>query len=91
MNFRINEKKAQGHSFWIIITAIIALVVVVLIIMWFSGAGGKAFEEVEGKIGSLGDDDGDGVANMFDKCPCDPNIGSEFPEGVTECGIKCLE
>lgn len=88
------NKKAQGRSFWIIITAIIALVVVVLIIMWFSKGGGKAFEEIEGKISSLGDCDGDGIANMFDKCPCNAVVGEENPaavgcpltQGPTECG-----
>lgn len=62
-------KKGQGRSFWIIVTAIIALVVVVLVIMWFRTGGGKAFGEVEKKLGELEDSDGDGVADIFDKCP----------------------
>ncbi len=87
------NNKGQGRSFWIIVTAIIALVVVVLIIWWFRSGGGKAFSEVESKIESLGDCDGDGAANMFDKCPCTPVTGEENPEAegcpvgtpATEC------
>jgi len=73
-------KKSQGNTFWIIIAAIIALVVVVLVIWWFRGGGGKAFGEVEKKIDSLGDCDKDGIANMFDKCPCTAVGGEENPE-----------
>jgi flagellar basal body-associated protein FliL len=79
---KFDDKKAQGRSFWIIVTAIIALVVVVLVILWFSKGGGKAFGEVEGKIEGLQDTDEDGVANMFDKCENTPK-GAEV--GVDGC------
>lgn len=74
---------------WIIAVAIIALVVVVLLLIWFTGAGGKAFGEVGTKISSLGDCDKDGAADMFDKCPCDSSIGDSFPSGTTVCPKVC--
>ena len=85
------NKRAQGRSFWIIITMIIALVVVVLVVMWFSKGGAKGFGFFEEKIKELkSDSDSDGVSDAMDKCPCDSSIGEKFPEGVTECRVKCI-
>ena len=72
MNFKKirKSKKGMSQTWWIISTAVIALILVVLIISWFQGSGGKAFGNVGTQIDNLGDCDNDGVANMFDKCPC---------------------
>ncbi|MFC1686849.1 hypothetical protein ACFL0E_00645 [Nanoarchaeota archaeon] len=92
-----NDKKAM--TWQVIVFGIIALVVVFLVIYWFSGGGSKAFGEVGKKISGTGDCDGDNVANMFDKCKCDPNIGKELKSGqkcgssssdaITECPTDC--
>lgn len=98
MNIKMNNKRGQGHSFWIIVTMVIALVVVILVIMWFSRGGAKGFGEVEKKLGGLGDCDKDGAADMFDKCPCDPGktelkegetCGSAGSEAVKNCPEEC--
>ena len=88
-NFRRGELKSfsrlrfpcgkKGMTWEQILLAVIALVVVVLVVLWFRGGGEKAFGQVGEKIDSLGDCDEDGVANMFDKCPCIPVIGEENP------------
>lgn len=83
---KLNKK---GVIWPYLMAAIIALVVVILVIMWFRSSGGKAFGEVEEKLEGLEDTDGDGAVDMFDRCPCDPNIGGEFPEGITSCGVNC--
>ncbi len=83
------SKKADANMWWVIAIAILVLLVVILILVWFRGSGDKAFGEVGKKIDSLGDCDNDNVANMWDKCKCDPNIGDSMPEGVTECPKKC--
>lgn len=67
------NKEAQGRSFWIIVTMIIALVVVVLVIMWFSRGGEKGFSFFEEKIDELKkDSDNDGVMDSADNCPGTP-------------------
>ena len=68
-----------------IILAIAIAVVVILILVWFQGSGGKLFGGINEQIGGLGDKDKDGIADTFDKCPCDPKIGSELAEGK-QCG-----
>ena len=85
----MKTKKGVAQTWWIITAAVIAFVVVILILVWFQGSGGKLFGGIEEQIGGLQDRDKDGIADAFDKCPCDKEIGQEFPEGVTECRIKC--
>ena len=77
------EKKGMSQMWWIIATAVIAIIVVVLLIVWFKSSGGKLFENLDDTVGDLGDLDGDGVADIFDKCPCDSGIGEKF-EGETK-------
>ena len=82
-------KKGAAQIWWIIATAIIAMIVVIFIITWFQGGGSRLFSGLEDKTQGLKDQDKDNFADLFDKCPCDPNIGDTFPEGVTECKVKC--
>lgn len=63
-------KKGSQQIWWIIMTAIIAILVAMFIIVWVKGAGDKAYGGINNKLDSFGDTDKDGVANMFDTCPC---------------------
>lgn len=81
----IKTKKGVTQIWWIIITAVIAFVVVFLVLFWFQGSGGRLFAGIEEQIGGLKDQDKDGATDLFDQCPCDPNIGSELAPGQS-CG-----
>jgi len=70
LNLRSTKKKGTSQIWWIIASAIIAVLVVIFIIIWFKGSGEKAFDTVGDKIGGLKDCDCDNVADMFDKCAC---------------------
>ncbi|MBS3169309.1 hypothetical protein J4210_02390 [Candidatus Woesearchaeota archaeon] len=89
----MKTKKGASEMWWIIMAAILAIVIVIIVIIWFKGSGGRAFEDVDKKIGGLADCDKDGVADLFDKCKCDPAIGEDFPSGVTACPTdkKCAD
>jgi len=77
---------------WIIVTAIIALVVVVIVLIGFGGGSSRLFGEVDTKITSLGDCDNDGVANMFDKCPCNAGFTDTVPpNGCPQCTAEELK
>jgi len=85
---KIKPKKGMSQIWWVISAAVIALIIVVLIIVWFRGSGGKAFDTVDTQIDSLGDCDGDDIANMFDKCPCDPEGENPELEGCPDSVTK---
>ena len=85
----ICSKKGMSELWWIIATAIVALLAVILILVFFKGSSERVFSEVGERIEGLQDRDKDNVADLFDKCPCDPDIGESFPPGITECRIKC--
>jgi hypothetical protein len=71
-----NNKK--GMTWQQIVLAVIAVVVVVVVVMFFRSGSEKGFGFAEGKIGELGDCDKDGVADLYDKCDCDPDVGDEW-------------
>jgi len=77
----------KGMTWEQIVLAIIAVVVVVLVIWWFRSGGDKAYGQVDDKLSGLGDCDNDNVANMFDKCICDPNYGEKLETGK-KCGAS---
>jgi flagellar basal body-associated protein FliL len=77
----LKSKKADGNMWWVIAIAILVLLVVILILVWFRSSGDKAFGEVGKKIDSLGDCDNDNVANMWDKCSCDPEDANAEVDG----------
>jgi hypothetical protein len=83
------NKKADTHMWWIIVAAIIAIVVVVFLLIWFRSSGDKAFGNINQNIAGVGDCDGDKVADMFDKCPCDKEVTDKLSNGTTECPKKC--
>ena len=84
-------KKGDSNMWWIIIGAVIAIIVLVLMIVWFTGSGEKLFGSVNKNIGGLEDRDNDNVANVYDKCPCDPRYGEELPEDLADCPLKCSD
>jgi hypothetical protein len=84
-------KKGTQQMWWIIAAAIIAIIVVVFMILWFRSGGEKAYDGLSDKISGLGDYDKDGVADLFDKCPCEADIGDDWPEGKTECSTKAKD
>lgn len=55
-----------------VVVAIIVLIVVVVVIFAFTKLFNKGTGGLGEQIDALGDEDGDNIANMFDKCPCDP-------------------
>jgi nucleoside permease NupC len=71
----------KGIAWQTIAIAIITIIVVTLTIFWFRRGGEAAVkgpaETLEQLTGDT-DIDGDGVANIFDKCPCDADVGREF-------------
>ncbi|MBI4151598.1 hypothetical protein HY496_01395 [Candidatus Woesearchaeota archaeon] len=78
------KKKGGSEMWWIIMTAILAILIVILVILWFRGSGGKAFEDVDTKIGGLKDCDNDNVGDLFDKCKCDVGVSGATYEGCPE-------
>ncbi|MBD3249772.1 hypothetical protein GF336_07030 [Candidatus Woesearchaeota archaeon] len=81
-----NSKKAALPMQYIII-AMILLITAFIIIAVFTGLFGKQKEQIEGQIDSLGDYDGDGVVNMFDKCPCEKTLSGD-EEQFKGCATK---
>ena len=84
-----NNKK--GMTWQQIMLAVIAVVVVVVVIMFFRSGSEKGFGFAEGKIGELCDSDGDGVADLYDKCDCDTSVGEEWTatkNGSEDCSPK---
>ena len=65
------NKKGIEMAFNTIIVAIIVLIVLVISIILYTKYIGRSAGELDNQIGALDDYDGDGTANMFDKCPCD--------------------
>lgn len=80
MMIKIKNKKGDASPvWWIIVTALLAILVVIFILIWFKGSGDKAFGGIGKNLDSLGDYDNDKVANFFDKCPCTPVLTVEEP------------
>ena len=65
-------KKGVELSMNVVIILVILLIVAVSVIAVFGKLFGKEAGQIERQIDSLGDEDKDGVANFFDKCPCSP-------------------
>ena len=60
-------------------TIVITLVVVFIVSVIYQNLFGKSAAEAYDLLSSTRDYDNDGVANFYDKCPCD--IGDEKNEG----------
>ncbi len=75
-------KKGASEMWWIIMTAIIVVVVLILILVWFKGGAGKLFDGLGERTKGLADCDKDNVADLFDKCKCDPSVGDELPKSA---------
>ncbi|MBU1974627.1 MAG: hypothetical protein KKH52_04505 [Nanoarchaeota archaeon] len=69
--------KGMSKLWWILGTALIVVIFVILFGVFQSDSLGKIFGNIGDRLDDLGDCDRDGVANMFDKCPCLPVITSE--------------
>lgn len=65
----MKNKKAVELSLNVVIIAVILLVVVVVVLAVFGRLFGKEAEQIEKQIEGIGDKDGDGVIDIFDKCP----------------------
>ena len=68
---KMNKKAMTWQQ---IVLAILAIVVVTFVIIWFQKGGEGVFGTLSDKIGGLKDCDGDNVADMFDKCPCEATV-----------------
>lgn len=73
------KKGDVAPVWWIIITALLAVLVLIFVVLWFRSSGDKAFGGVGKSLDSLGDYDGDKVVNFYDKCPCTPVLVTEEP------------
>jgi len=73
------KKGDVAPVWWIIITALLAVLVLIFVILWFRSSGEKAFGGVGKSLDSLGDYDGDKVVNFYDKCPCTSVLVTEEP------------
>lgn len=89
------DKKAMDMPMNVIIIALVLITVAIILIAVFTGMFRKEGSELDNKINGLSDCDDDGVANMFDKCPCDPDtetcVGKEKLincKTTKECGPK---
>lgn len=74
----LNNKKSIELSLTVVVVAAILLITAVVLLGIFYGLIGKESKQAHGLIG---DDDGDGIMDMVDKCPC--NAGSTEFEGCT--------
>jgi len=78
------------------IIAIILLITLFVILYMTTDLFKKSKDDISGRIDALGDWDGDGMANMFDKCPCKMGEssnkgcpeGSEIPEKRDDSCLK---
>lgn len=76
----IKSKKGVELSLNTVIIALILLITIVVVIALFMKLFTKEGGVISGHIDSAADPDGDGVINMFDKCPCDKfTAGQEDP------------
>lgn len=64
------NKKGIELSFNAIVIAILVLLVLIVVSTTFLRLFGKQTEQIGDQISSLDDTDGDGIINLFDKCPC---------------------
>ncbi len=80
-------KNKKGMTWQQIVLAIIAVIVVVVVVMFFRSGSEKGFNFASDKIDALGDCDDDGVADLYDKCDCDNQIGDSWPK-TTEANGK---
>ena len=80
-------KKAQeGGSFGIIKTAIIVLLVLTILIFVFVKYFGQEIGIVQKNIcGVDHDEDGDGIPDIADRCPCDTGEPSECKTPKQKC------
>ncbi len=72
------SKKGMDQIWWIIIGAVLAIIVVTILLVIFKGGTDRAVKPLEEQITSFGDCDGDGVAGILDKCPCDASVKDEY-------------
>ncbi len=84
--FLLNKK---GQIWRYLIAAIIALFVIIIVILIFRQGSLEASGTFVDTLDQTKDCDGDGVIDLTDKCPCDATIGSEWPNGVTQCSTPC--
>lgn len=71
---KMKNKNAVELSLNVIVVAAIVLVVLVVSIMIFTGIIGEERSKIEGIMeGMEGDYDKDGISDILDKCPCDPD------------------
>lgn len=77
-------KKKSSLPLNYVIIAIILLVTLFVILYMTTGLFKKSNKDISGRIDGLGDYDGDGVANMFDKCPCGGANGVSDNKGCPE-------
>jgi len=76
------NKKSIELAMNTIIIAMIVIIVALIIIFIFNHYYGKETDIVGKQIKGLEDDDGDGIANIFDKCPNNRDPDCEKPEGT---------
>ena len=71
-----------------IVIAILVLIVLVVSIMLYTKYINRGAEKIDGSINGLNDFDKDNIADIFDKCPCDPGEDIECKTAKEECDKK---
>ena len=79
------NKKSVELAMNTIIIAVIVLIVALIVIFMFQYYYKKETDVIGTQIDQLDDYDGDGTANMFDKCPCDITCICETDPKGKEC------
>ncbi len=64
------NKKSMEFTLGTLGIAILVLVVVFVLLYTFTNIFGKQRGQINEQMGALGDFDNDGVANVYDWCPC---------------------
>ena len=80
----MSNKKSQSMGLRVLIVALLLIITAILLIAAFTGFFKKEMEEIGDKVNSLGDNDCDGVANIFDKC-CETSKGNWDLVGANGC------
>jgi len=85
----MNKKAQAGGTLPIITKAILVLVVLVIMLVIFYKFFGQGASIIDTEICGLDhDQDGDGIIDLNDKCPCDPGEPSKCVTPIKECRSK---
>ena len=81
----------KGELSWeYIVAGLLVLVVLITVLVIFTQGARKGGNQLIENLESTGDEDKDGVPNLLDKCPCDPDVGTEYT-GAKKTKTSCTQ